>query len=143
MVLEALAAIGLAGNILQFIDFTAKVLNSANELKASASGFTKDAESVAQVTTSLKGLCDKLATGQYAHQNVPGGLLKLMEQCNACCQELLTILEQSRAKPGASKWRRIEQAFLSVRKKSELNDLRSRLQEFRQELILQTQVLQR
>jgi Rad3-related DNA helicase len=143
MVLEVLAAVGLAANVLQFIDFAGKVVNSTKEIRRSTSGLSKGAEDITQITQSLQSLCDKLTPAGTIVQNATEGFTDLVKRCHSCCQELLVVVEQCKAKPGASKWESFAKAFLSVRKATELNELRFRLSEFRQELIIQMQLIQR
>ena len=56
IVLDPLTAIGLAGNIVQFIDFSIKIVGKAHHINNSASGLlpeSTDAQMVAQALISL------------------------------------------------------------------------------------------
>ncbi|KAF4461191.1 Vegetative incompatibility HET-E-1 [Fusarium albosuccineum] len=58
--MEPLSALSLAGNIIQFIEFSAKLVKKANEIKNSASGVTEEVEDATKISQSLHKLCQEL-----------------------------------------------------------------------------------
>jgi hypothetical protein len=62
--MESLAAVGLASNILQFVDFTSRLLKTAKELKSNASS-AENRDHVATVT-HLKEIARDLSSCKKA-----------------------------------------------------------------------------
>jgi hypothetical protein len=61
MVLDPLSALSIAGNIVQFIDFGSKLLNSSREVYHSAEGLSSNHQHLEQITQSLIDLNTKLS----------------------------------------------------------------------------------
>jgi hypothetical protein len=105
MALEALSAIALAGNILQFLDLGHKLLLEAREIHSSASGITKEVADIEQIATSLSQLGDALTTpidiqlsdidAQYESQ-----IRNLARTSKTIADELLTYLGRVRRPNG-------------------------------------------
>ena len=58
--MEALATIGLIANIVQLVDLGAKLISSAKEMQASASGMTIENKSLEEATTEMRDLAMRL-----------------------------------------------------------------------------------
>jgi hypothetical protein len=54
--MDPLTAVGLAGNIITFVDFSIEVLSRARQLYDSASGATAENEELESLTKNLKAL---------------------------------------------------------------------------------------
>jgi hypothetical protein len=62
MVLDALTAVGLVGNVVQFVDFSCKLFSQTRRIYNSSSGVSIDTEDTLTLTHDLQDLCAKLST---------------------------------------------------------------------------------
>lgn len=132
--MEALAIIGLAGNILQFVDFSTKLISKSNELYKSAEGALADHHDIEATTDDLVLMNQKVMNG--ASSSSDNSLKALCESCNRVAGELLTALEKLKVKGRATKWLSIRKALRSLWSKEKLDDLERRLGRLRNELVL-------
>lgn len=87
--MEALAAISLAGNILQFLNFTGDAITKSRQIHASISGTLKEHDHQEGLTTDLKNLSVRLQAS--AGPAVPV-LKQLCSSYNEVTDELLKAL---------------------------------------------------
>ena len=59
--MEILATIGLAGNILQFVDFSGKVISNSKQLYSSVDGILIENADIERITKDLKALNAKFS----------------------------------------------------------------------------------
>ncbi|KAL9137009.1 MAG: hypothetical protein Q9175_001793 [Cornicularia normoerica] len=89
--METLAAISLAGNILQFLNCTGDAISKSCQIHASVSGILKGLDDLEGLTTHLKSLSIPL-------QASPGPVDSVLEQlcpgCSEVADELLKALER-------------------------------------------------
>src|ERR1700733_9943070 len=94
MAIETLAAIGLAGNIVQFVDFSCKTYYSAKEIYNSASGASQKTQNLLLITRDLKAICERLQGHGSGRSTLPSDSLSgLAFECQKAGMELLTALE--------------------------------------------------
>lgn len=143
--MEALAAVGLAGNIVQFIDFTCKLFAGANSIYHSHTGASKGAQDLETITESLLDLSTRL---EKSLEKQRGGLIALQNLkvlangCHDTAKELVTVLQGIRAKSAGSKWHSFRASLAGLMKESEVNNLEKRLNDYRSQLIIELQSLQ-
>ncbi|KAL5381575.1 hypothetical protein DPSP01_007027 [Paraphaeosphaeria sporulosa] len=149
MVLETLAAVGLAGNIFQFIDFTGKLFNTAVKIYQSQDGATREAESDEDIAWSLQQSCEKLNAGinsiqenKLATQTTRTSLVTLATNCKAAAEEMIVALEALKSKKPGSKWKSLKAALATAWKESDLEAMRRKLDTYRSQLVLELQILQ-
>lgn len=128
--MDPLTAISLAGNIIAFIDFTAKLLEKTKEIHSSASGFTASDRTVKQVTGDLQRLSLSLKASQ-ASDAAPGtateALIDLCSNCEDLAGELLSVLNDVQAKDPSSKRQSIKAVAKRMWKSKDIEELQSRL----------------
>ena len=138
--LDPLTAIGLASSIVQFVDFSGKVLSKARELSQSRRGSTTDA--YAAVPRDLLQLSEKLRDGlRTARQDESPSesdkaLEALCDRCIGVSEKMLARLENLRVGQDDSKWKVVLQAARTVWSKKELDELSDQLDVFRSQLQL-------
>jgi len=136
--MEALAAIGLIGNVVQFVDFSSKLVSGSIQLYRSAEGALEeniDTETVAKDLVLLNGrLKDSAASTS------DGPLKNLCESCQAVAAELLQALAKAKVQGQRTKWKSIKKALQSVWNKEHIAQLDGRLARIREELNLQLTV---
>ncbi|ROV90353.1 hypothetical protein VMCG_09737 [Cytospora schulzeri] len=104
--LLASLAIGLASAIVQFVDFSSKLLSGAREIYSSASGASAEHDGADLAIDTLGYLTRRLPsviTPRHAMTSDDEMLLKLKAGCEGVSDELKKILEAGRAKTPGSK----------------------------------------
>ena len=137
---EALAALGVAANIVQFIDFGGKILSESYRLHKSKRGNSGKNEELESVALDLQKLHDELQCPDNERYQTPTPndiqLQRLAEQCRDVCLELLAALEKMKSVDSPGKWRSFRVALETVWGESKIKSLQVRLDEARQELIV-------
>jgi hypothetical protein len=132
------AAVGLAGSIITFIDFSAKLLHGSREIYASGHGSSAEHMAIETITTDLKQLVAPLATNRDFDGNASIGPLKnLAAECESLALSLLFTLNQLKA--GSShktKWRSFKLALMYLRKEAMIQEIQERLDKYRQQIIV-------
>jgi molecular chaperone GrpE (heat shock protein) len=132
--METLATIGLVGNIVQFVDFSGKLISKSSQLYRSGKGALAENVDTETAAKDLVLLNNKLKdaatiTGDRA-------LESLCESCNAVADELLAALDKVKVKGKQQKWKSIRKALRNVWSKEEIEELERRLAKFRELLNL-------
>ena len=114
--MKAFAVLGLAGNIVQFLDFSGKLIAGAFEIHQALDGATSSNNALEKIYGDLEDLCCQLQTkantcAKISMTNSEGGLLTLVKSCQVTGQELLAILEDLKVQGRHKKWESIRQAF--------------------------------
>lgn len=130
--MEVLAAIGLTGNIIQFIDFSGKLLVKSAQLHRSGECALAENIDFETVTNDLALLNEKLEDGATGTGNK--ALESLCLSCKAVTGELLLALDKLKVKGKQRKWESFRKALRSVQSKEEIEQLERRLAGFRGEL---------
>lgn len=146
--MEALTAVGLAGNIVQFIDFGCGLFNQASSIYHSQSGATKGAQDLQTITESLLSLSsnlEKSLENQNQHDHIDGQqrLKLLAKSCRDTAKELVITLQSIRAKKAGSKWHSFRASLAGLMKETEINSLEKRLNDYRLQIIVELQNLQK
>ncbi|KAI0143451.1 hypothetical protein GGR57DRAFT_508155 [Xylariaceae sp. FL1272] len=135
--MDPLTAVGLAGNIFQFISFVGGLLDQTRKLHASATGNSRNNDYIRDVCSTLVRLSAELQNPPTSTENVFAGKLsqhgkQLSECATACskeCEDLLHIMNQlsSAGTKGPRYWRSFRAALAEVWKENEIADLRRRI----------------
>lgn len=121
--MEALSALGLAGNVVQFVDFVSQLISTGSEIAGSVQGTTERTLEFEKVYDSLNSFSSRLhVTGNHASNNKDTeglrGLLadltepsqrvelqshirsleELAADCSVLCQQLLEMVRKFRVK---------------------------------------------
>ena len=131
--MEALAAISLAGNILQFLNFTADAISKSRQIYTSVSGTLKEHDDLESLTTDLKGLSGRLQTSVGLVDSI---LEQLCSSCSEVADDLLKALECLGVKGKQTRSQSLRKALKALWGKEKLKNLEERLAGFRQELTL-------
>jgi hypothetical protein len=135
--LDPLTALGLAGNIVQLVDFSSKIVGKARDIYKSADGSLPenlDAETVAQ---SLRVLYSNIAPQLVSPSSVQEETLnELCIGCDNIAKELLQALGRLKIQGKKTKWKSMRQALKSVSSKEELDVISKRLANYREQLNL-------
>ena len=135
--LDPLTAIGLCGNIVQFVDFCSKVVSKAHRIYRSADGSLTENLDAETISRDLLYLTAKVEAGlRPSPTQEDQALQDLCDGCNDVAQELLIVLGKLKSERKSGKWRSFKQALKYVWSKDRINTLQTRLAMFREELDL-------
>jgi hypothetical protein len=139
--LSPLDALSLAGTIVQFVDFSHKILSRSQELYKSQKGALSVNEELELVTSDLFRLSEKLpapiSTAKGSDETEEERTIRrLAVACSEISVEIATKLNGLKVKTGSQRkiWRNFKQALKSVWTEDEMNKLVERLSRLRDEL---------
>jgi hypothetical protein len=145
MVLDPMSALSLAANIVQFVDFTSKIVSKGRRIYLSKCGALPKNLELEVVTNDLSRLAESLrndgiSTGTMSEEET--SLQTMCDECSKIAEELLRRLEKLEVKSDAKQrgWKSLRQALKSVWNKEELDELSERLMHFRDQLQFRTLV---
>jgi hypothetical protein len=142
--LDPLTALSVAGNIVQFIDFSTKLVAKGAELYNSAYGASIGHAELEVIVNDLQELNSRLQPSPLTPDTVKNtwtaedtALHKLTEQCSTVARELLQALNKLKVEGTSNRrWKSVRQALKGLIKKAEVDAIVQRLQHFRDELNL-------
>ncbi|EEU39283.1 uncharacterized protein NECHADRAFT_82115 [Fusarium vanettenii 77-13-4] len=148
--MDPLSAVGLAGNIVQFIQFAASLFEATKEIHQSATGVSQNHTTLQVIYERLSDFCNKLETdfdetidngGVPKSQAKKGSSLSLIELATAChqeCKQLLSIVDSLRAKYSARSkpWRSFCVALRGVLITKEIEGLEARIASYQAQMVL-------
>ncbi|KAH8766936.1 hypothetical protein F5882DRAFT_510344 [Hyaloscypha sp. PMI_1271] len=120
--MDPLTAVGLAGNIITFIDLSTKVVSRAKQLYESASGATLENDELESLTKNLKDLADR------TRHNIS-------QQCIQVADELLETLESVKVKGDGRTLKSAFQAAKTVWKQDNIDAIQRRLDRISKQLM--------
>lgn len=134
---ESLAAVGLAGNIVQFISFSAELVSKTRDIHKSGSGVSGDVVDLDSVSNSLRSLIRPILN----QGNVSTQLQQIAERCHDVADELLEATAELKydsnlSNKGPTKWQSFRKALKCIWKKDQIDALKMRLQLLRDQLSL-------
>jgi hypothetical protein len=135
---EAITALSLAANVVQFIDFATKVTTTFWDFYKSSSNIKGDIPNVTAINTDLQGILASLDAEPKPAVGGDVGLQKLTGECRKTATRLDEIMKPLLAAQSQSKGKQaaLKAAFSSVWKAEEIQGLRQQLEEFRNQLVL-------
>ena len=120
--MESVAVLGVAGNVLQFVDFGRKLLSKAKELHKQSS--TKENIEIEAIATHLK---ETLARISAYSPPTSSAATTLQSQCVNIIDELLEAVDALKVNGQPSKWKSFRKAMKAVRSKEKIDDWTRRL----------------
>ena len=134
MVLDPFTAIGLASNIVQFVDYSSKLMTSTCEIYKSRTGTSAHHVYLEGIATRLLNLSDSLEQPRLSCPNsYDKGLQHLRAECVQDAEALRSVLRALQAKKD-SKWSSFRKALISAWGQEEIERLEDRLKDHRSEL---------
>ena len=130
--MDPVAALGLAGNIVQFVNFSCKVLQDGKILYKSTTGASAENDVLEVICRDLIDL-DNALTAPSAPGAIPDSMRSLASRCKEVAAELLGILDKIRVREPRQKWKSFVQALRSVWRKEQIEELLKRMERLRNE----------
>jgi phage terminase small subunit len=128
--MDPLTALGLASNIVQFVDFTSKLISATHSLYESTSGAKSEHLELETLAKTLRSLADDAAPPSQGMTNFStedATLIDLGNRCRDVSDELLAVLQSLRVKGSHRGWKSFVQALRSEWKQKEISALEARL----------------
>ncbi|CZR68365.1 uncharacterized protein PAC_18264 [Phialocephala subalpina] len=140
--MDPLTAIGLASNILSFLDFSVKVFSGAIDIYDSPSGLTEENRSSEAIVAQMKHFASKLQPPDDAQlTGDEKALCKLACECDDLSTRIIALIEKARPKDRKSKSASILAGLKSKWHEAERRKLEERLGHCRAQLALQLNYL--
>src|ERR1700712_3244536 len=113
--MDALTALGLAANVIQFVDFAASILSKGNTIRKSADGALKENTQLRSISSRMQTLTADLERSIHNPFTQNDQALKAI--CSSCFEiatELNLKLSTLTARGGISRFKSYRQALKSV-----------------------------
>lgn len=142
--ITAFTAIGLAGNVVQFVDYALKIVSKGREAYKSVDGVTDENSDIESVTEELRASSKRLSSSLANCSVLPNdtaatredtGLVSIAQSCEEIAKSLINLLDTFKVEPG--KFRRIRslgQAIKAAWKKDEVEQLEATLRSYQRQL---------
>jgi hypothetical protein len=130
---EAVAALSLAANVLQFIDFGYRFVSQAWRIYQSGSD---GAEAAPGLQVLTKDLQDVLANLQIPQEGDSHGMSQLSQDCSRVARRLLESLNVISVHGKGRKRDAIKASFKALWNRDEIKELQQELDGFRQQLMI-------
>ena len=136
--MDPLTAIGLASNILSFVDFSAKVVSSAIDIYVSPSGLTQENCSSEAIVAEMRHFASKLQPPDDARlTGEEKALCRLAKECDDLAKQIIALIEKLRPKHQKSRSASVLAGLKSKWYDAERRKLEERLDHCRAQLALQ------
>ena len=130
MALESLAALSLAGNIVQFVDFGCRLFSKSRELYRSSDGVLAENVELENIANSLTALSKGLRVDSSQAQPKPDDytdLKNLAKDCEKIAIELLEALREMKVKEPQKKLQCFRTALKRIWRSKKIEDVSKRL----------------
>ena len=142
--MECLTAVGLAANIIQFVEFSSRLLSEANEVYHSATGLSQEHVELQEVAEDLKKMVDLLVAPHEGDISQRGSshfhparmeINKIALAAKAVAEDLIAVTQRLKVADGSKKvWRSFRQALSTLWNKDKIEGLQRRLKALRNQL---------
>ncbi|KAL4925800.1 uncharacterized protein BDV17DRAFT_166834 [Aspergillus undulatus] len=134
--MDPLSAIGLASNILQFVEFGTNLCGSFHEIASSATGLTEENAHLNVAVEELKNATDGLITDLKGNTKHEAELVKLAGQCRDLSAELTEMLSKLKVKKEDRLWSTVRAAWKSTLKEKKISSIERRLGTYQAQILL-------
>ena len=141
--MDAAAAIGLAGNIVQFIDFSWKIFQGSKDLYKSSTGASAENDVLELISRDLSYHTQRLDAITERHVTIPDSLISLIYECNKVADRLMKTLDTIKVRSPHKKWESFIQALHCIWKKDKIQGFVRQLERLRNELQFTLQIMLR
>jgi hypothetical protein len=142
--MEPLAALSIAAAVLQFIDFSAKLIHGAKEIHRSSSGMAEEDRSLEHVTREMHKLSMRLVPPYNGPETDDERALRsLASECKDLAAKIVKLYKDLAPKDPKSKRSAIHSAWKNRMSESTKRDLESNLANCRSQLELQLNYMMR
>lgn len=136
-----LAAIGLASNVLQFLDFAVKLYKRCDELYDSAAGATADQQELETYTMRLKSFAAALQKDSWSTAQDPSlderQLQEIAKRSETFASQFLLVLADLKVQDGrGSRLRSLKQALRTMMSENEVQKYKKRMEDSEKQILI-------
>jgi N-terminal domain on NACHT_NTPase and P-loop NTPases len=137
--MDPFSALTVASCVVQFVDFSSKLVAGFRELYRSAGALAENVD-LEEVTEDLSNLSEKLTTAAHPRTYTNStskdelALQKLAGSCKEVANELLSLLQDLKVQGTHQKWQSFRQALRSIHKKDKIEYFKNRLEKLQNQL---------
>lgn len=137
--MDPLSALALASAVVQFVDFSGKLVAKFRELYTSGGALPENSD-LEQTTENLSNLSEMLATTHQPKSHTKStskhevALQKLVLSCQEVASELLSLLRDLKLQGKHQKWQSFRQAWRSMHKTPKIEYFKNKLDRLQQQL---------
>ncbi|KAK2750104.1 hypothetical protein FQN57_004597 [Myotisia sp. PD_48] len=139
--MESLAAVGLAANILQFIEVFLKVVKEGYDIYESVSGTTEENTHSIVTASDLQVVTETLSGDLLGSSKDELALKGLAVKCEALSRDLLKILDSLTIKGRKKRIKSLWLGLENVRKRPDLLKIRGNLEEYRSQMSMRLNLM--
>jgi hypothetical protein len=151
MAIDPLTALGIAGNVIQFVDFASKLVSKGGQYYRSADGALLQHTELSAAAENLQRLSHGLGTSLRIEQSIPStkpyeplreynlaelGLWHANSECYKLAKELSKALEDLKVSGKHRRWESFRQAFRTLWSEEKIETLSKRLDSARAQLVI-------
>ena len=135
--MDPLTALGIASSVVQFVDFTSKLVSDSYELYKSNCSVVEATSSLEALTSNLIAVSDDLSRSLEASKSIPAELEVLCKNCVAEASKLLSVLESLKVEGSDRRiWKSFKTALKTVWSQNKIDSFQRRLDSFRQQITM-------
>jgi len=136
--MDPISALGVAGTVVQFVQFAAALVNNVREIHHSASGTTLATQDLEAVHTTLSQFSENLQDSPPSPSIYGKELEVLAKRCKDDCDRLLKLADHLKVESGEKKrwWKSFQKAMLELWTQKDVEDLRQRISESQAAILL-------
>lgn len=144
--MESLAAIALAGNVLQFARFAYDLINNVHKIHSSELDSSEDEQHIENIQQRLLAFSNQLRSVSQSSNEQSGNsinpshvsLTQLVKSCSDNCEKLLDITRKLQVKSDTKRrwWRSFQKAMYDVWKEDEIKRLEDRIRLTHTEIVM-------
>jgi hypothetical protein len=138
--MESLTAIGLAANIVQFVDFSTRLLAEPSEVYHAATGLPKEHVELQDVAENLNSMVERLVTptNPGPSSSTQAEISRIALSAMEVADDLIRTVEKLKVSDSSkNKWRSFRQALSTLWNKDKIESSQKRLDAFRDQLSIQ------
>ncbi|KAJ5239146.1 hypothetical protein N7468_003765 [Penicillium chermesinum] len=139
--MDPLAAIGVAGNIITFIDFSYKIFKGIDEVLTTATGMTQANENLSHLAKDFRSVTEDLVSDIIPRTENEKQLCHLATECRTLASRIIQVLESLKLGDDKSAWQGMKVKFQSKKKEKEVESLERQLKGYQSELLIHLQVM--
>lgn len=137
--LDPITALGVAGNVIQIIDFSLKVTSKAREIHHSADGALNGNLALEAIATDLTAISAKLEDSRRATTGC-NDLDDLCRRVRETAKELLDALQGMKASGQHGRGKSARKALKTIWGQRRVEEMKARLEDYRDEMQLRVLV---
>lgn len=132
--MDPLSALGLAGNIVTFIEFSSNLISGAYEIYRSADGVTSEVADATVIIRDLQVVTQRLNSPPGPQSDDDKALASLVKGCKRVSDNLLKELKPLQANPH-SKSDSFRASWQAMRKRGKLESMAKTVDRYRQQIL--------